>query len=169
MRNNIKDLFRESMSRLGAGVTIVTANVDNRPWGLTVSACSSISMEPPLIMVSTANNTVSSKAIIDEKRFNVAILNEYQIDTSLAGAKSGQPKFFEQYMEKNENGEYTQVKGALSNISCKLYKTVEAGDHMIFIGQVKEVVLGNKNHPLLYFDRQFGTFKEHTNSKSQTS
>src|SRR5690625_4406597 len=106
------------MSRLGAGVNIVTAEVDGRPWGLTVSACASISMDPPLIMMSTANNTVRKDVILKSENFNIAILNEKQLETALAGAKSGQAKFFEKYMKYNRKGEYTLVKDALANINC---------------------------------------------------
>lgn len=156
---NIKDKFRESMSRLAGGVGVVETKVDGRPWGLTISACSSISMDPPLIMISLAKDTVSTKAIKKEQEFNLSLLNIDQSEVSMAGAKSGEPKFFEKYMEKDEVGNYIKVKDALANINCSVYKIIEAGDHTIFIGLVNDVILGKKNKPLLHFDRQFGSFE----------
>lgn len=158
MLENVKELFRESMSRLASGVSIVTTKIDGRPWGLTVSACSSISMDPPLLMVSLASGNASMQAILGEQCFGVSILNKNQMEIAKAGAKSGEPKFFEKYVVQNGLGENYQVENALAHIDCDVYKTVEAGDHTIFIGSVKQVILGDINMPLLYFHRQFGSF-----------
>ncbi len=156
--NELQLDFRESMSRLAAGVTVVTTELDGRPWGLTVSASCSISMDPPLILISLASKAASTHAIIKNDRFSVSVLAEDQIDVAKAGAKAGAPKFFEEFTESKGNANYS-VKSALANIHCKVYKVVEAGDHTIFIGLVENVELGESKSPLLYFDRQFGEFR----------
>lgn len=154
----LKDKFRESMSRLASGVSVVTTELDGRPWGLTISACCSISMEPPLIMISLATNTASTKSIKDQGKFGVSILGHNQIDIARAGSKPGAPKYFEDFISPNEKNKSYVVKNALSHINCSVHETIIAGDHTIFIGSVKEVIQGDKRAPLLYFDRQFGTF-----------
>jgi len=155
--NEIKDKFRESMSRLATGVTIVMTEIDGRPWGLTVSACCSISMEPPLILVSLATKSASTQAIIDNDRFGVSVLAEDQVEVAQSGAKAGAPKFFEDFVETEDNATYN-VKNALANIHCKVDQIITAGDHTIFIGLVENVVLGESKSPLLYFNRHFGAF-----------
>jgi flavin reductase ActVB len=153
----VKNKFRDSMGRLATGVTTVLTEIDNRPWGLTVSACCSISMEPPLILVSLANTAASTQAITTNDRFSVSVLAEDQVDIARAGAKAGAPKFFEEYVESKGNFNY-DVKNALANIHCKVDQVVHAGDHTLFIGLVEDVVLGEQKSPLLHFNRQFGEF-----------
>lgn len=156
--DELQNKFRESMSRLAAGVTVVTTEIDGRPWGLTVSASCSLSMEPPLILVSLAEKAASTQAIIENDRFSVAVLEAEQDEVAKAGARAGAPKFFEDYTERNSNGFY-DVKNALANIHCKVDRVIPAGDHTIFIGLVEDVTLGELTSPLLYFSRQFGNFK----------
>lgn len=155
---NLKDLFRESMSQLASGVSIVTTELEGRPWGLTISACSSISMEPPLIMISLASNTASAKSIVKQNKFGVNILGSDQTDIAKAGAAQGKAKYFEDstYLDV-ESGTYV-VRKALSHVSCEVHDTVIAGDHTIFIGAVKKVLNNGSNLPLLFYDRKFGSF-----------
>lgn len=161
--DEIKGLFRESMSRLAAGVTVVMTEMEGRPWGLTVSACCSLSMEPPLLLVSLASTSASAKAIQQNQSFSVSLLGEDQTDVARAGATPGQPKFFEDYTEE-AGGAYFNVKQALANIHCSVDRIIEAGDHTIFIGMVEKVRLGESKEPLLYFNRQFGKFQTQVNS-----
>jgi flavin reductase ActVB len=155
--SEVRDNFRESMSRLASGVTIVMTEIDNRPWGLTVSACCSVSMDPPLILVSLATKAASTLAIIDHNRFSVGILAEDQLQPAKAGAAAGTPKFFEDYAENRGNHNY-KVKNALASIHCKVDQVVVAGDHTLFIGLVENVELSESKPPLLHFSRQFGKF-----------
>lgn len=153
----VKDKFRESMSRLASGVTVVMTEMDGRPWGLTISACCSLSMEPPLILVSLATKAASTQAIINQNRFSVSVLAEDQVEVAKSGAKPGTPKFFEDFVE-SEDGSHYDVKDALANVHCMVEQVIPAGDHTIFIGFVEDVVLGDARSPLLYFSRQFGMF-----------
>jgi flavin reductase (DIM6/NTAB) family NADH-FMN oxidoreductase RutF len=57
------DGFRAAMSRLAAGVVMVTCHVDGKPWGLTVSACCSVSMDPLLLLVSLGSKTASARSV----------------------------------------------------------------------------------------------------------
>lgn len=159
---DVKNQFRESMGRLAAGVSIVTTDVGNRPWGLTISACASISMDPPLLMISLANNTASTDAILKNKRFAVSILNNEQIDIAKQGSQQGKPKFFEKFVTKSNN-KYL-INNALANIQCNVENIVPAGDHTIFIGRVEHVDLGDLKDPLLYYHRNFGSFKKDVTS-----
>ncbi|WP_199880559.1 flavin reductase family protein [Bacillus massiliglaciei] len=155
--NEVKDRFLESMGRLATGVTIVMTEIEGRPWGLTVSACCSISMEPPLILVSLATKAASTQAIVHNNRFSVSVLAEDQAEVAISGSRAGVPKFFEDFAESKDNIHY-EVKNALANIHCKVENIVVAGDHTIFIGLVEHVELGESKSPLLHFNRQFGEF-----------
>lgn len=156
MENGIMNLFRESMGRLAAGVSIVTTEVNGRPWGLTISACASISMDPPLLMISLANNTASTGSIIESKKFGVSLLSNEQLEVAKQGAQPGKPKFFEEYVKKTNDG--YAIDNALANIQCTVEDTVLAGDHTIFIGKVEQIELGELKDPLVYYHKNFGSF-----------
>ena len=93
----VTDAFKLAMSRLAAGVAMVTCHVDGKPWGLTISACCSVSMEPPLLMVSLATGTVSAQTITETGSFGVSLLGESLLDVAQFGSSRGQAKFVEEF------------------------------------------------------------------------
>lgn len=153
------DLFRESMSRLAGAVSVVTSKVDDRDWSLTISSCCSISMDPPLLMISLQNDKVSTKSILSTEEFKVNILSKQQLLLAKFGAKPGTPKFLDEYLSENNSNESQLAEDSLATIQCKLYKSIEAGDHTILLGLVKDVKLGNLTKPLVYYSRGFRTTK----------
>jgi flavin reductase ActVB len=155
---DVVGLFKESMGRLAAGVTLVTTEIDGRPWGLTVSACCSISMEPPLLLISLFTKAASTEAIMKQQHFGVSLLSEDQIAVANAGSKPGVPKYFEDFVDSDSIGKTHRVKGASAHIHCKVDQVVVAGDHTLFIGLVEHVHIAELKQPLLYFHRQFGSF-----------
>ncbi|MDF9845373.1 MULTISPECIES: flavin reductase family protein [unclassified Paenibacillus] len=158
----IIERFNRSMDLLTAGLTIVTTEIEGRPWGLTVSACCRISSQEPLLMVSLLTKTAAAEAIGQQGKFGVSLLNFAQRDTANAGAKPGVPKFFEMYVSPHADGSTYLIKGALAHVHCSVEERFETGDHTLFVGRAEEVTMddGNENSemPLLYFNRQFGTF-----------
>lgn len=151
-----KKNFRESMSRLTGAVSIVKTEVDNREWGLTISSCTSISMDPPLLMVSLASNVTSAHSIEKSKKFSVYILNKQQKDLAIFGSQASTSKFLDEFI-KTSNDQTNILKDSLAKIDCSLYKSVPAGDHTMFLGLVENVELGELKNPLVYFDRGFNT------------
>src|SRR5690348_2681388 len=68
------EVFKLAMRALAAGVVIVTTRLDGRPWGLTISSCCSLSLEPPQLVVGLRSDTVSCQQILASGRFGVSIL-----------------------------------------------------------------------------------------------
>lgn len=153
---NTQGNFRESMSRLAGAVSVVKTEVDNREWGLTISSCASISMDPPLLMISLASNIISAKSIEKSKKFSVYLLNKQQEELAKFGSQSGTSKFLDDFI-KTSNNQINILKDSLAEINCSLYKSIPAGDHTIFLGLVENVKLGELKEPLVYFDRGFNT------------
>ena len=96
----VLDGFRTAMSQLAAGVVMVTCRVGGKPWGLTVSACCSVSMSPPLLLVSLGSATTSTRAIQDSGEFGVSLLGQSLIDVARFGSAPGQPKFVERLLPR---------------------------------------------------------------------
>jgi flavin reductase ActVB len=152
----VNDSFRTAMSRLAAGVVMVTCRVNGKPWGLTVSACCSVSMDPPLILVSLGNTTASSAAITDQEAFGVSVLGERLVDVARFGSSRGEPKFLE-HLCADDDGSCVSpaVAGAVAHVDCVVEDRVPAGDHVIFIGRVCNAVLGDGAGPLVYHGRTY--------------
>lgn len=148
--------FREAMSRLGAGVVMVTCELDSRPWGLTVSACCSVSGEPPLLLVSLGAETASTHAILQQRRFGVSVLGESLVDAARFGSTPGQAKFVQNYCRFDVPQSNTPVlSGALTHLDCTTEQQMQVGDHILFIGHVRSVVFPTSGRPLIYFGRRY--------------
>src|SRR5690625_3574723 len=114
------------MSRLTGAVSVVTSEVDERDWVLTISSCCSISMNPPLLMISLENNKVSTESILKTKEFKVNILSENQLSLAKYGAKPGATKFLDDYLAENNIDQSSLEKNSLASIECELYKDISA-------------------------------------------
>jgi flavin reductase ActVB len=155
-RPGVVDDFKVAMSRLAAGVVMVTCHVDGKPWGLTVSACCSVSMEPPLLLVSLGSTTASAHAITETGSFGVSLLGEELLGVAQFGAARGQPKFLDEFCRVGDHDAKSPVvAGALAAIDCAVEQVVPAGDHTIFIGAVTDVLAREGDQPLVYYSRTF--------------
>jgi flavin reductase (DIM6/NTAB) family NADH-FMN oxidoreductase RutF len=146
------DQFRQVMGNFASGVTVVTTlDSKGRPYGLTVSAFSSVSLDPVLILVCLANRLSGLQSFIDSKKFGVSILSEAQEDISRMFAKKDSDRPADIYFE----GAFgiPLIRGALATLECRTATTYSGGDHTIFLGEVQTAeVLEAKasTNPLLY-------------------
>lgn len=157
----LTDEFRLAMRQLATGVVMVTTEVDGQPWGLTVSACCSVSVEPPMLLVSVAERTATAAAVRSTRRFGVSILGEKLLEAARFGSKAGVPKFVSSLcLEPREHGWRVQtpvVSGCLAHIDATLSHELKAGDHMVYVGRVDGILTMDASDPLVYFD---GTYHE---------
>lgn len=152
----VVEIFKTAMSRLAAGVVMVTCHVDGKPWGLTVSACCSVSMSPPLILVSLGTETTSARAITEKGWFGVNLLGESLISVARFGAARGQPKFVEEHCHEGDQSTVSPiVAGAIAAIDCAVEQIIRAGDHTLFIGAVTSVLTRPDDRPLVYYSRDY--------------
>ncbi len=153
--------FRDAMSRLACGVVMVTCDVSGRPWGLTVSACCSVSLDPPTLLVSVGAGTVSAGAIRETGRFGVSILSHDAHGAAVAGAATGVPKFVDEYCAAGtpeRTARTPVIDGCIAHVDCELTQAVEVGDHVVLFGTVQAVHDADpvlRAAPLLYYDRAF--------------
>jgi flavin reductase ActVB len=155
------DGFRQAMRLLAGGVAVVTTIVDGRPWGLTVSACCSLTADPPKVLISLDSRTTSCRAIFDNGRFGVALLGSDQVAVARICSAAGLPKFIEEIVDHS----FAQVRspviaGALAHLDCRVVDSHRVGDHALIIGLVQDA-LSPRTHedfePLVYFQRAFRT------------
>jgi flavin reductase (DIM6/NTAB) family NADH-FMN oxidoreductase RutF len=148
--------FRNAMGKFATGITVVTTEVNSEPHGMTANAFVSVSLNPKLVLVSIDKRAKILSKIQDSKKFAVSFLSADQETESMRFAgqlKEDSPYQFERF------GELPVIKGALANMSCNVYNEVEAGDHILFIGEVTDLQV-NEGDPLLYFGGKYRTLTE---------
>jgi flavin reductase ActVB len=152
------DRFREAMSHLASGVVLVTASIDGRPWGMTVSAACPICVDPPTMLVSLSSHTALAKAVSDSGRFGVNILGADALDLARFAAAVGKPKFLDEDpgIELGElHPAEVMVEGALGHVDCEVIEVINRSTHSIFLGQVRAIGLGDHDQPLVHYRREF--------------
>ncbi|OHX65658.1 flavin reductase family protein [Flammeovirga pacifica] len=155
------DDFKAAMRKLTASVTLVTTNGNDGKDGLTATAITSLSDTPPSIIVCVNKGSSAHERILNNKTFNVHILNDTQDDLSncFAGftGKHGEDKFNEGNWEVNNSN--ITLKGALVNMECSLQECHDGFTHHIFVGVIKKVQLSSEDKPLLYGEGKYTTTK----------
>ena len=141
--------FRNLLGRFATGVTVVTAQAeDGTPQGMTVSAFSSLSLDPPLVLMCIDKTATMFGMLTTCERFTVNILSEHQEEIARRFAAAETPKF--------EGVGYALIEGdpvlddVLAHAQCERVNSIEAGDHTIVIGEVRSASV-SEGTPLLYF------------------
>lgn len=151
-------IFRGAMGSFASGVTVITGiDQDARPFGMTVSAFSSLSLEPPMVLFCPAKGTKRGLLFVETAFFTVNILATSQEDISNHFAMSGGRDFAGIATTMGDNG-VPFLNGAVCNIECARRDVFSAGDHDIVTGLVERVTLNEGAEPLLYFRGAYGAF-----------
>ena len=150
--------FRNAMSQAVTGVNIVTTDGPKGRYGLTVSAVSSVSAEPPMLLVCVNQKSVVSSAIEANGSFAVNVLATGQ--QSAAETFSGRDTHGKAYTFNDEDWtsavtKSPVLKGAVAAFDCKIEAVIPAATHTVFIGRV-QATKQCPGTPLLYTGRSYG-------------
>jgi flavin reductase (DIM6/NTAB) family NADH-FMN oxidoreductase RutF len=151
--------YRRVLGHFPTGVVIVTAMSDGGPAGLSVGSFMSVSLDPQLVAVLPAKSSTSWPKIAAASSFCINILAASQQDLSRRFAVSGGDKFAGVPWHPAPSGAPV-LDGALAWIDCEHERTVEAGDHLIVLGQVRvlDIDTSQSPEPLIFFQGGYGTF-----------
>ncbi len=142
--------FRRVLGSFAAGVTIVTTRTsDGALYGLTATAFTSVSLNPPLVLVCVDKRSESHPHLPDSKIFAVNLLAADQVELSNRFAVSGADKFAGLETTTKITGAPI-LKGVLGYLDCKTTQIVDAGDHTIFIGEIQALDAFD-GEPLVHF------------------
>ena len=147
------DEFRGALRKFASGITIVTAAVDAAFYGMTCTSFASVSLEPPLVLVSLENDSHTLRAVTRAGTFAASMLNAAQEDIARAFSTPG-PKSFDTIDHKLAGNGAPLVLDAIALLECDVVEVVAAGDHHIIVGSVQWCET-NGGDPLLYFDRAY--------------
>jgi flavin reductase (DIM6/NTAB) family NADH-FMN oxidoreductase RutF/pimeloyl-ACP methyl ester carboxylesterase len=143
--------FRDALGCFATGVTIITAmGPDDKPIGLTANSFTSVSLDPPLLLVCIANTAGSAPVLRDAERFAVNVLQIGQQPTSNRFAGKGEDRFAATPWEVGEFGTPV-LTGSLSSFECARDALHDGGDHFILVGRVLRAMFEPRRDPLLYF------------------
>jgi flavin reductase (DIM6/NTAB) family NADH-FMN oxidoreductase RutF len=146
--------FRRLLSRFASGVCVVTSrSSDGKFFGITVSAFSSVSLNPPLVLICIEKTTASHEVLLSSGSFVVNLLSETQVHLSEHFAQPSGDKFEGVDFEINSFG-LPELRESLGTLECRVVNKFEAGDHTIFIGQV-DGGSSSDSLPLLYYRGQY--------------
>ena len=143
--------LRDAMGCFATGITIVTAlDADGRPVGLTANSFTSVSLDPPLLLVCIANSAGTAPVLRSAARFGVNVLQIGQQPASNRFAGKGEDRFASTAWGPGETG-VPLLDGSLVSFECTRHAVHEAGDHFLLIGDVVRAQFEPRRDPLLYF------------------
>jgi flavin reductase (DIM6/NTAB) family NADH-FMN oxidoreductase RutF len=143
--------LRDALGSFATGVTVVTClTPDSSPAGLTVNSFTSVSLDPPLLLVCLAKVAASAMALIEASHFAVNVLQTGQQPASIRFATRDEDRFGTTPWACGEAGAPI-LKDSLGVFECERHAVYDGGDHHILVGQVIKASFDTSLDPLLYF------------------
>ncbi|MBO9647613.1 MAG: flavin reductase [Variovorax sp.] len=145
-------LFRQLLGCFPTGVAVVTTTTaDGRPAGLTCNSFSSVSLDPPLVLFSLRKASSLLPTFVEAGTFSINILSQSQDVLSGRFASSKIADKFEGVAWRKGPLGTPLIDDCLASFECTVYARHEAGDHEIFIGEVKHMAPGSPDHALVFY------------------
>jgi flavin reductase (DIM6/NTAB) family NADH-FMN oxidoreductase RutF/DNA-binding FadR family transcriptional regulator len=148
------DEFRNVIGHFVSGVTVISTRDGEQWFGTTASAVSSLTLEPPMLLVCMNRSSSTGQAIERSKRFAVNILGEDQGPLAERFATKAPDKFAAVSGIEGQLGQ-PLISDALAQLECEVSNSVEAGTHVVFVAEVLTAT-ASKGSPLAYFRGEFG-------------
>jgi flavin reductase (DIM6/NTAB) family NADH-FMN oxidoreductase RutF len=145
--------FKEALKLWASGVTVVTSQTEKHGLkGMTATSFSSVSLDPPQVLVCINQTADTGDAVLEGKSFAVNILTAEQqgVSNQFAGGASQEERFANVNWHQGETGS-PMLDDALVSIECTVVQQVLAGSHWIVIGEVQTVEC-HSGDPLLYYN-----------------
>jgi flavin reductase (DIM6/NTAB) family NADH-FMN oxidoreductase RutF len=150
----VPGLFRQTLGQWASGVTIITTSREGAPHGMTASSFSSLSLEPPLVLVSVDQRARLHQLLPETGRYGVSILARGQeaLSTHFAGRPSK-----DLTIPWVEAEGLPFLDGALAHLACDVFEAVPGGDHIIYIGRITHARVWPDREPLLFHSGKYAT------------
>ena len=144
--------FKAALAAVCTPVTVVTTACDGRPHGTTVSSFCSLSLDPPMVLVSLDKSSDLLGLICQSRVYGVNVLARHQSAIAQTCARKGPDKFTGIGHEIVAG--IPRISGASVWLQCRLAELVDGGDHVIVTGVVERAIR-EPAEPLMYHDRAF--------------
>jgi flavin reductase (DIM6/NTAB) family NADH-FMN oxidoreductase RutF len=152
------DLFRSVLGRFAASVTVLSArDAAGKDHGMTVSAFSSVSLDPPMVLVCVDKTASIYPTLFKTDYIGISILSESQEPVSRRFAEKDADRFDDLEVRRGRHG-VALLSHALAHLECRIVSRYEAGDHAIFVASVEDAATLS-GHPLLYYRGGYAQLK----------
>ena len=147
--------FRKALGHFATGVTVVTTSLGDADHGLTVNAFSSLSLDPPLVLVCIDKKAESYEILKKSRIFAVNILSVKQEDQSVNFSKHELKdiRFHKLKVKRGATGAPI-IEDAIAYLDCKVVEIYDGGDHDIFVGAVQKLAF-HEADPLLFYTGRY--------------
>src|SRR5258708_17592555 len=148
--------FKIGMRTLAGAVNIITSMHAGHRYGMTATAVCSASAEPPTVLACINKLATTHNAVAKSKVFCVNGLRaeDWELSPTVRGGQSGENRFKSRNWTRLATGSPVLID-ALVSFDCHVVKTLAHGSHTIFLGEVEQILIGQKGKPLLYSDGQY--------------
>jgi len=149
--------MRQAMRKWATGVTVVSSIFDGIRHGMTVSSFTSISLDPPLVLISLARNARTHDLVQHSNIFGVTLLDQGQEEISdrFAGRMTEEQDRFAGLDTFKLHTGAPFLSGGLSFLDCAVTASQDVGDNTLFIGEVIAVQVAPESDPLIYYNRSY--------------
>ncbi len=151
-------VFRRVIGNFTSGVVVITTEHDGAPHGMTVSAVSSLSLDPPMLLVCLNSRSGTQEAVRRSGRFAANILAEDQGHVADRFARPGNTDKFAGLDTRPGRTGVPLLHGALTAVECRVAEVVSGGTHRVFLADVVSAET-TEGSPLAYFRGRFGKFE----------
>jgi flavin reductase (DIM6/NTAB) family NADH-FMN oxidoreductase RutF len=154
--------FRHAIGHFATGVTVITSvSADGEPVGTTANAVSSLSLDPPLVLVCFDLDSQTLRAVRDHGAFVVNVLAEPQRHLSVNFARRGNAAAWHGVRHRPGPTGSPRLEGVLAALECTVEHRLPGGDHEIVVGRVHDVeTAGDGTAPLLYWRGSYASLGE---------
>ncbi|MFE7439436.1 flavin reductase family protein [Streptomyces chartreusis] len=151
--------FRATMASFASGVTVLTTiDAEGEKYGITASSFTSLSMDPPLVLICVAQSAYSHRAFAESTSFGISVLRDDQAELATRYAIAGGSKFAAGEFILDERTGVPLIGSALSTMICSTNDIRPGGDHSILIGAVHEAEI-QPGLPLITYSRTLTTIR----------
>ena len=155
--------FRSALGAFATGVTVITTQTGDHPYGMTANAFSSLSLDPPLVLVCVKSQAEGSQIIGQNGVFAVNVLGAEQEALSRYFSSKDRPRGAEAFKEishRRGTSGSPILEGVAAFLDCRVTPRHPAGDHIIFIGEVRALGVEAAVEPLLFHLGRYRYFKD---------
>jgi flavin reductase (DIM6/NTAB) family NADH-FMN oxidoreductase RutF len=145
--------FRHAIGHFATGVTVVTSvGIDGEPVGTTANAVSSLSLDPPLILVCFDRSSQTLEAVLAHGAFAVNVLGARQQHLSASFARRGLAAAWDGVRHRRGQTGSPRLEDVIASLECTVEHRLDGGDHEIIVGRVREVeTSGDDAAPLVFW------------------
>jgi flavin reductase (DIM6/NTAB) family NADH-FMN oxidoreductase RutF len=161
LESDLQNGLKQAMRAYPQGVTVATTSSREGPRGITVSSFTSVSLEPPLVLMSISKGSALHDLFKGAETYAINFLADDQKSVSdrFAGRTTAKDRFEGIKFAKGVTGS-PLIDGVRAVIECNAWKTYDGGDHSILVGEVVSAKALNRKRPLVYYSQQYTTTEQ---------